>query len=62
MGLADLDRERFVSITICRSGGMWQASLETVPGSFRVRVAYTPSEALDAVLNIGVRKPAPWET
>lgn len=48
-----LDRAEFVSLTLCRAGGEWQASLEVARGSFRVRVGSGPAEALAEVLGGG---------
>ena len=48
--LADaLDAASFVSLTVCRSGAEWQASLEVESGAFRIRVGRTPSLALEAL-------------
>lgn len=44
-----LDRVEFASLSICRSGAEWQASLQVSRGSFRIRVGATPSEALAAL-------------
>lgn len=39
------------ALNICRvPDGQWQASLETSPGSFRVRIAPTPEEAVRALV------------
>lgn len=41
-----LDAAAFHSLSLCRSGDEWQASLEVERNSFRIRTASTPSLAI----------------
>lgn len=54
-----LDSADFVALNICRTAAGWQASLERSRGSFSIRVAETPSEAVAEVLGMVPLPPLP---